>query len=147
MVHKSEYKESLRDMTALFTSGMFYKKALILACPRAHCSVMPLAVSKTAWVWRPQGGLNLPMPRPCGFHHALRACDSVGVFWKKCPVSGFLLCKVTGLVCVSVFQELTPLTNFHVSGTYPWFYAAPTFLCLLHCNLGMEFRALHMHAG
>lgn len=43
-------------MTALFTSGMFCKKALILACPRAHCSVMPLAMSKTAWVWRPQGG-------------------------------------------------------------------------------------------
>lgn len=59
LVQESGYKGSLRDMTAPFTSRMFWKKSFNLACPRAH------GASHAPWniedflVLRPQEGHEL----------------------------------------------------------------------------------------
>lgn len=75
-------------------------------------------------------------------------CDSVGVSWKKqAPCSGSGLgqdCAYFsfGLACVSLFPELTPLINFHVSGTHPLVLCSSDFLSLVLKMLGMELRTL-----
>lgn len=51
-----------------------------------------------------------------------------------------------GLACVSLFPELTPLINFHVSGTHPLSLCSPDFSVSCPAMLGMELRVLCMLA-
>lgn len=80
--------------------------------------------------------------------------DSLGVSWKKqAPCLGSGLgqdCAYFsfGLACVSLFPELTPLINFHVSGTHPLVLCSSDFVPFLGLQmLGMELRVLCMLTG
>lgn len=81
------------------------------------------------------------------------SCDSVEVSWKKqAPCLGSGLGQDSayfsfGLACVSLFPELTPLINFHVSGTLPLVLCSSNFLSLALQMLGTELRTLCLLTG
>lgn len=60
LVQGSGYKGSLGDMTAPFTSRMFWKKAFSLACSRAHGASHAWTI-RDFLVLRPQEYMNFPM--------------------------------------------------------------------------------------